>query len=82
MALLDKSITEIRAFLARPPAPEEIIEFRLPEKTQRRISRLLLKNNMGTITQKELAEIDRFLDLEHEFRMAKARARLALMKQA
>lgn len=81
MANVKAELSEITDFLASASGPEEIVAYRVPEGAQRYMSRLLEKNNRGTITESELAELERFMDIEYEFRMAKARARELLAER-
>lgn len=80
MANAESVIAEFKDFLAGESAPEEIAAFHLSPKSQKYVSALLYKNNAGTITKAELAELDRFLELEHECRAVKLRALQVLVK--
>lgn len=81
MAQAKAEFNEITDFLASGSGPEEIVAYRIPDSAQRYISLLLEKNNRGTITDAETAELERFMDIEYEFRMAKARAREVLAER-
>ena len=80
MANAESVIAEFRNFLAGDLAPGEIAAFHLSPKSQKYVSDLLYKNNEGTITEAELAELDRFLELEYECRAVKLHARQTLAK--
>lgn len=80
MANAESVIAEFKDFLAGESAPDEVAAFHLSPNSQQYVSALLYKNNAGTITTEELAELDRFLELEHECRAVKLRARKALAK--
>ncbi|MBM3767263.1 MAG: hypothetical protein FJW32_17885 [Acidobacteria bacterium] len=80
MANAESVIAEFKNFLASELAPDEIAAFHLSPKSQKYVAGLLYKNNAGTITEAELAELDRFLELEYECRAAKLNARQALAK--
>ncbi len=51
-------------FLATHPSDEEILKFELPEKFQTRIQELITKNNAGTITERELRELQEYERLD------------------
>lgn len=55
--------------------PEQIINFKPSEAAQNRLSELLHKNRTTRLTAEEDRELERFKDMEHIIRMAKARAR-------
>ena len=52
----------------------DILNYRLPEKAQRRIEDLMAKSKEDGLTEDETLEINEFLDLEHIMRLLKARA--------
>jgi len=45
---------------------------------QQRVTELITREKEGGLSPEEKAELDRFMDLEHILRMAKARARQIL----
>jgi protein involved in polysaccharide export with SLBB domain len=53
---------------------QDILNYRLPEKAQRRIEDLMAKSKEDGLTEDETLEIKEFLDLEHIMRLLKARA--------
>jgi hypothetical protein len=57
----------------------KLAKSKLPMAKQRKLDRLLQKNNMGTITLNELAELDD-VQLEASFLMLKKAKALALLK--
>lgn len=63
-------------FIARGGGPEAVIAFRPSEATQDRAYELIYKERDATLTPQETAELNSYMELEHLFRMAKARARL------
>ncbi len=54
--------------------PEQIINFKPSAEAQNRLSELLHKNRTTRLTEEE-RELERFKEMEHIIRMAKARAR-------
>ncbi|MBO0936894.1 hypothetical protein J2I47_10095 [Fibrella sp. HMF5335] len=61
--------------------PEQIINFKPSTEAQDRLSELLYKNRTTRLTAEEERELDRFRDVEHIIRMAKARARKYVEKR-
>lgn len=64
----------IRQLLASSPAPETILALTPSVTMQNRISALLAKNKLESLTTAEEQELDHFLALEHLVRLAKADA--------
>jgi hypothetical protein len=69
---------EVFGFLARNPAPEEILEFRPSERTVERMTQLLEKNRQTDLTPEEEAELDAMQSLNHLFGFLKVQARQQL----
>lgn len=67
----DHQIIEI---LASQPSPEVVLAIRPTLALQNRMTELLDRNNSGSLSQVENAELDRYLLLEHWVRLAKAHA--------
>lgn len=74
----NRLVDSVVEFLASSSNPEDVIAYKLPADLQERASYLLERNREGEITLEEKEELDRFVFLEHIFRMAKARARIQL----
>ncbi len=66
-----KAYLEVLEFLASAPSPEETILFRLSPTLQESITQLQERNNDGTITVFEKAELERLLRVEHLMRAIK-----------
>lgn len=66
---------EVYQFLISAPTPQEIIDFRVSEETQRRVSVLLSKNRDGILTPDERSELDQFEQVNHLMSMMKIYAR-------
>ena len=73
---------EIVEFLAGGPPPQAILVFRPTMEAQARVADLLSKNQAGTITPEEQAELDQCESLDYLMTMIKARARQRLGKAA
>ena len=65
-------------FIARGGGPEAVIAFHPSEATQDRAYELIYKERDAALTAQETAELNHYMELEHLFRMAKARARLLI----
>lgn len=73
---------EVLEFLAKLPAPEEIIALRPSEALQIQISLLLEKNRTQGLTADEAQTWQQYQYLEHLVRLAKAQALVKLKQQA
>ncbi len=62
-------------FLAGGPSSTEIVGLQASPDMQERIADLLDKNRGGTITGREVAELDRYEQLDYLITLIKARAR-------
>ncbi|WP_375444641.1 hypothetical protein [uncultured Fibrella sp.] len=61
--------------------PAQIIDFKPSEEAQSQLSELLYKNRTTRLSVEEERELERFKDMEHIIRMAKARARKYVEKR-
>jgi len=61
-------------FLASNPSPQAIIDFKLPQTVQERISELLDKNRANALTAEESAELDSYERLNRFVRKFKIQA--------
>jgi len=71
---------ELVDVIATGPGAERIARFRASEENQRRVAELLDRGKSASLTPQEAAELDRYLQLEHVVRLAKARAHLYLQQ--
>jgi hypothetical protein len=62
---------------AMPIDPDGILAFKLPRKLQQRVSKLLVRNNAGKLTDDEKLDLQKFLALEATVRALKAKALMA-----
>ena len=67
--------SEVVEFLARGPSSQVIVDFRPSLELQARVSKLLDKNQVGTLTPAERAELDQYEHLDYLMTLMKARAR-------
>jgi hypothetical protein len=70
-----KAYEEVIDFIAAGTTPQNVIAFRPSEAAQERIADLLSRAKEGGLSREEKSELDRYLQLEHLMRLAKARAR-------
>lgn len=73
---------ELVEVIAAGPAAERIIQFRPSDENQRLVSNLLEREKTSSLSSKQAAELDRYLQFEHVVRLAKARAHFYLKEQA
>ena len=76
MAEAQKVYDEIVDFFARGASSSEVLAFRPSERTQERVSELLMRNKSNELTVEEAHELKRFGDMEHLMQLVKARAHL------
>lgn len=69
---------EVYQFLISAPTPQEIIDFRVSDQTQKRVSILLAKNRDGILSPDERSELDQFEQVNHLMSMMKIYARKSL----
>lgn len=65
---------EIIALLASQPTPEQILAIRPSPEFQSRVSDLLAQSKAGNLSATGVAELERYLTIEHLVRLAKAHA--------
>jgi hypothetical protein len=70
-----KAYEEVIDFIAAGTTPQNVIAFRPSEAAQERVADLLSRAKEGGLSSEEKSELDRYLQLEHLMRLAKARAR-------
>ena len=70
----ERTLTEeVAEFLARGPSAQEIANFRISESAQERVRALMDKNEDGTLTADETAELDEIAVLDRLFTLIRAR---------
>ncbi len=70
-----KAYNEIVDFIASGTTPRSVADFRASEATRRRVAELIELEKTDSLSAEERSELDRFLELEHIMRLAKAKAR-------
>ena len=70
-----KAYEEVIDFIAGGNTPEAVAAFRPSKAAHARVSDLLAREKTDGLNAEEKSELDRFLQLEHLMRLAKARAR-------
>ena len=66
---------ELISFLASSPTAEEILAYQPPAALQARMSELLEKNQRGSLSSDEEAELDEFLRMNRFMSRLQAKAR-------
>jgi hypothetical protein len=67
-------------FIAAGSTPEQIIAFRPSSGAQQRVEELIARERDQDLSPDEQSELDYFFQLEHIFRVAKARAEQILAR--
>ncbi|MDP6116328.1 MAG: hypothetical protein QF437_27230 [Planctomycetota bacterium] len=62
-------------FLAGHPTDSEILSFKLPERINRRVQELAIKNSAGEITEEELHELKEYERLDIYSGLLKSKVR-------
>ena len=72
---MNPAYEEIIDWLARGFTPEGLLSFQPSEATHDRVGDLIRREKNEGLTPEETAELDKFMQLEHLIRLAKARVR-------
>jgi hypothetical protein len=64
--------SEIIAFLAQNPFPNEVLSYHVSDEAQDRMRRLLVLNEAGLLGRQEQLELDEYEQIEHIIIMLKA----------
>ena len=76
MKSAQKAYDEIVDRFAKGTSSADILAFRPSRSAQQRVRYLLARQKSNEINQEELAELDRFGEIEHLMQLVKARAHL------
>lgn len=76
MKSAQKAYDEIVDRFAKGTSSADILAFRPSRAAQQRVRYLLARQKSDEITQEELAELERFGEMEHLMQLVKARAHL------
>jgi len=71
-----RAYEEIIDLFARGTSSADVLAFRPSEESQERVRYLLANNKSVDLTEYEVAELERFCELEHLMQLLKARAHL------
>lgn len=71
---IPQAYLEVLDFLMTRPTPQDIAVFKVSPTAQERLRSLLDRNQEGTLTDSEIAELDVYEQLEHLMILMKARA--------
>jgi hypothetical protein len=82
MMAIAKAYDEIVDFIADGHGPEAVSAFRPSAETRKRVADLVSREKLGELSKEESEELDHYVQIEHIMRLAKARARQRLMRQA
>jgi hypothetical protein len=74
MSAAHPAYLEFIDLIAGGTTPEQIIAFRPSEAARQRVEKLLAREKEDRLSPEEQSELDSFCQLEHIFRVAKARA--------
>ncbi|OIN88201.1 MAG: hypothetical protein COS37_04175 [Anaerolineae bacterium CG03_land_8_20_14_0_80_58_20] len=69
-----QTATEVIGFLSKGPSPKQVAEYKVTERSQQRLRRLLALNKSGLLSTEEQSELDEIETLEHLVVLLKARA--------
>ena len=69
-------------FLVEKASPQEILAFQIPEPDKRRAMDLLDKQDLGDLTPEEESELDQMRETDRLISILKARASVAIKRQA
>ena len=70
-----QTVSELVDFLSQGPSPQQVADYRVSERSQQRLQRLLALNQSGLLAPEEQAELDELETFEHFVTLLKARAR-------
>ena len=70
-----KPYEEIIEFIAAGTTPDTVVAFRPSSATKTRVSKLIHQEKTTGLSSEEKSELDKYMQLEHLMRLAKARAR-------
>ena len=70
----ERAYEEIIEFIAAGPTSRKVIAFRPSEAVRARVAALIEREKTEGLSPEEKSELDRYAELEHLMRLAKARA--------
>lgn len=72
---MERAYQEVIEFIASGTTPRNVIAFRPSQETKERVEGLIRRKKTEGLTEEENCELERYMQLEHLMRLAKARAR-------
>jgi hypothetical protein len=69
-----QTVSELIGFLAKGPTPKQVADYKVSERSQQRLRRLLALNQSGLLSEEEQAELDEIETLEHLVTLLKIQA--------
>jgi len=73
-----RAYEEIAELIAAGGGPQAVVAYQASESTRQRVADLIAREKAGEISDDERSELDRYMQLEHVMRLAKARAEARL----
>lgn len=70
-----QTVAELIGFLSKGPTPKQVEGYKVSERAQKRIQRLLALNQAGLLSKDEQAELDESETFDHLVTLLKAQAR-------
>jgi len=70
-----QNVAELVGFLSKGPTPKQVAEYKVSERAQQRLRRLLALNQTGLLSEEEQFELDENETLEHLVTLLKIQAR-------
>ncbi len=70
-----RAYEEVIEFIATGTNPNSVVAFRPSDVVKERVTELIYREKTSVLSDEEKAELDRYMQLEHLMRLAKARAR-------
>jgi hypothetical protein len=69
-----ETVAELVGFLSQGPSPRQVTDYKVSERSQERLRRLLALNQSGLLSPEELAELDELETFEHFVTLLKIQA--------
>ena len=70
-----QTVSELVGFLSNGPTPKQVASYKVSERSQKRLRRLLALNQSSLLSEEEQAELEETERLEHFVTMLKIQAR-------
>ena len=78
---MTKAYEEVIDFIAAGTTPTRVANFEASLSVKERVAELILREKTAGLSPDEKSELDRYMELEHIIRLAKARARQYLVHE-